>query len=50
MLCFHQKYRRQAYGTMLLAVKNEQNNLERAIKFLSQSEDISAEEVTGNAD
>ena len=40
----------KAYGTMLLAVKNEQNNLERAIKFLSQSEDISAEEVTGNAD
>ena len=40
----------KAYGTMLLAVKNEDDNLDRAIKFLTQSEDISAEEVTGNAD
>ena len=40
----------KAYGTMLLAVKNQDDNLNRAINFLTQSEDISAEEVTGNAD
>ena len=40
----------KAYGTMLLAVKNKDDNLNRAINFLTKSEDISAEEVTGNAD
>ena len=40
----------KAYGTMLLSVKNQDDNLNRAISFLTQSEDISAEEVTGNAD
>ena len=40
----------KAYGTMLLAVENKQDNLNRAISFLTRSRDISAEEVTGNAD
>ena len=40
----------KAYGTMLLADENKQDNLNRAISFLTRSRDISAEEVTGNAD
>ena len=38
----------KAYGTMLLAVKNENNNLERAVNFLTQSQDVFAQEVTGH--
>lgn len=41
---------KRAYGSMLLSVKDEGQNVERAINYLTRTEDVTAEEVSGFAE